>query len=102
LKSPPPGRALSSKRVTHQEEVRTLKRQRCPLFQNLGNTPSLIRHPKHKTHGGLTRETAYLYDDEDGALEERAKKERCSKSEVIRRALRRYLGLEGRLSAPPD
>ena len=51
--------------------------------------------PKHRTHGGLTRETAYLYDDEDGALEERAKKERCSKSEVIRRALRRYLGIEG-------
>jgi Arc/MetJ-type ribon-helix-helix transcriptional regulator len=51
--------------------------------------------PKYRTYGGLTRETAYLYDDEDGALEERAKKERCSKSEVIRRALRRYLGIEG-------
>lgn len=50
---------------------------------------------KYRTHGGLTRETAYLYDDEDCALEERAKKERCSKSEVIRRALRRYLGVEG-------
>jgi hypothetical protein len=51
--------------------------------------------PKHRPHGGLTRETAYLYDDEDGALEERARRERCSKSEVIRRALRRYLGIEG-------
>jgi hypothetical protein len=51
--------------------------------------------PKHRTRGGLTRETAYLYDDEDGALEKRAQKERCSKSEVIRRALRRYLGIEG-------
>ena len=43
--------------------------------------------------GGLTRETAYLYGDEETALEETAKKERCSKSEIIRRALREYLKL---------
>jgi Ribbon-helix-helix protein, copG family len=49
---------------------------------------------KHVTLGGLTRETAYLYDDEERALEEKAKRERCSKSEVIRRALRMYLGVE--------
>jgi hypothetical protein len=49
---------------------------------------------KHTTQGGLTRETAYLYSDEEKALEERAAKERCSKSEVIRRALRAYLGLQ--------
>ena len=48
---------------------------------------------KHTTKGGLTRETAYLYDDEEKALEERAERERCSKSEIIRRALRRYLGI---------
>lgn len=42
-----------------------------------------------------SRETAYLYDDEEAALEERAKRERCSKSEVIRRALREYLRLTG-------
>lgn len=48
---------------------------------------------KHTTRGGLTRETAYLYDDEEAALEEKAKRERCSKSEVIRRALRVYLDL---------
>ena len=48
---------------------------------------------KHVTRGGLTRETAYLYDDEEAALEEKAKRERCSKSEVIRRALREYLNL---------
>lgn len=48
---------------------------------------------KHTTKGGLTRETAYLYDDEERALEERAGRERCSKSEVIRRALRAYLGV---------
>lgn len=50
---------------------------------------------KHVTKGGLVRETAYLYPDEEEALEERAKKERCSKSELIRRALRQYLGIEG-------
>lgn len=48
---------------------------------------------KHTTKGGLTRETAYLYDDEERALEERAARERCSKSEVMRRALRNYLGI---------
>jgi hypothetical protein len=49
---------------------------------------------KHTTKGGLTRETAYLYEDEERALENRASRERCSKSEVIRRALRSYLGVE--------
>lgn len=49
---------------------------------------------KHTTKGGLTRETAYLYEDEEAALEERAAKERCSKSEIIRRALRAYLKME--------
>jgi hypothetical protein len=46
------------------------------------------------TKGGLIRETAYLYEDEEAALEERAKKERASKSEIMRRALRAYLGIE--------
>jgi hypothetical protein len=46
---------------------------------------------KHTTKGGLTRETAYLFEDEERALEERAAQERCSKSEIIRRALRSYL-----------
>ncbi|HXO18618.1 MAG TPA: CopG family transcriptional regulator [Thermoanaerobaculia bacterium] len=50
---------------------------------------------KHTTKGGLVREVAYLYEDEEGALEARAERERCSKSEIIRRALREYLGIEG-------
>lgn len=45
------------------------------------------------TKGGLVRETAYLYEDEEHALELRAKRERTSKSEIIRRALRQFLGL---------
>jgi hypothetical protein len=59
-----------------------------------GRKGSEAQMQKHRTHGGLAREIAYLYDDEDFALEERAKKERCSKSEVIRRALRQYLRTE--------
>ncbi len=55
---------------------------------------TLRERQKHTTQGGLTRETAYLYDDEERALEERASRERCSKSEVIRRALRSYLAVE--------
>ena len=56
---------------------------------------SARRGRKHTTMGGLTRETAYLYSDEEAALEESAKRERCSKSEIIRRALREYLKLGG-------
>lgn len=52
------------------------------------------KRQKHTTKGGLTRETAYLYDDEENALEERAARERCSKSEIMRRALRAYLDIK--------
>jgi len=40
------------------------------------------------------REVAYLHADEAEALEKRAAKERASKSEIIRRALREFLGVE--------
>ena len=53
---------------------------------------------RHVTQGGLVRETAYLFEDEEQALHLRAEKDRCSKSEVIRRALRAYL----KLSTPAD
>jgi Ribbon-helix-helix protein, copG family len=46
---------------------------------------------KFRTQGGLIREQVYVYEDEDQALEEAARRERCSKSELIRRALRQYL-----------
>jgi metal-responsive CopG/Arc/MetJ family transcriptional regulator len=43
------------------------------------------------TKGGLVREVAYLYEDEAKLLDKAAERERCSKSEIIRRALRAYL-----------
>jgi hypothetical protein len=46
------------------------------------------------TGRGLIREVSYLHDDEAAALEKRAAKDRCSKAEIIRRALRAYLGIE--------
>ena len=49
---------------------------------------------KFKTRGGLIREVSYLYEDEEKALEAAAQAKRCSKSEVIRRALRCYLRIE--------
>lgn len=49
---------------------------------------------RHVTKGGLVRETAYLYEDEEKALTDRAARERTSKSEIIRRALRAYLDIE--------
>ena len=46
------------------------------------------------TSRGLVREVSYLHEDEVTALAVRAKKERTSKAEIIRRALRAYLGIE--------
>jgi probable addiction module antidote protein len=43
---------------------------------------------------GLSRESLYRALSAARALDERAKKERTSKSEIIRRALRAYLGIE--------
>jgi metal-responsive CopG/Arc/MetJ family transcriptional regulator len=40
------------------------------------------------------REVSYTHEDEAEALDKRAKKERASKSEIIRRAVRAYLGIE--------
>jgi hypothetical protein len=37
---------------------------------------------------------SYLHEDEARALAERAEKERASKAEIIRRALRQYLVIE--------
>jgi hypothetical protein len=42
----------------------------------------------------LVREVSYLHEDEARALAARARKERASKAEIIRRALRAYLGVE--------
>jgi hypothetical protein len=45
--------------------------------------------------GGLIREISYLHADESRALEERAKKERASKAEIIRRASGELLDVGG-------
>jgi hypothetical protein len=53
------------------------------------------RSPRKPFTGrGLIREVSYLHEDEAEALEKRADRERCSKAEIIRRALRAYLGIE--------
>lgn len=49
---------------------------------------------KPATARGLIREVSYLHPDEAEALEKRAELKRVSKSEIIRRALRAYLGIE--------
>ena len=43
--------------------------------------------------GRMNREIAYLHDDELEALVKRAAGERCSRAEIVRRALRQYLGI---------
>jgi len=50
--------------------------------------------PKRFAGTNLVREVSYLHEDEARALAERAAKERASKAEIIRRALRAYLGIE--------
>jgi hypothetical protein len=50
--------------------------------------------PKRFAGTNLIREVSYLHEDEARALTERAAKERASKAEIIRRALRAYLGIE--------
>ena len=49
---------------------------------------------KPATSRGLIREVTYLHADEEEALVLRALKERVSKAEILRRAARRYLGIE--------
>jgi hypothetical protein len=46
------------------------------------------------TTRGLIREVSYLHADEEDALVKQAAAKRCSKAEIIRRALRAYLGIE--------
>jgi hypothetical protein len=52
---------------------------------------------KSLTKGGLVRVQSYLYGDEIAAVEKAAKRERCSQSELIRRAVRAYLRI-----VPPE
>ena len=49
---------------------------------------------KPATARGLVREVSYLHPDEAEALKRRAELKRVSKAEIIRRALRAYLGIE--------
>lgn len=43
---------------------------------------------------GLVKVTAYLHPDEAAAIEELARKQRCSKADAVRRAIRGYFGIE--------
>jgi hypothetical protein len=56
--------------------------------------PQKTTEPKRFAGTNLVREVSYLHEDEARALAERAKKERASKAEIIRRALRAYLRIE--------
>jgi hypothetical protein len=49
---------------------------------------------KPATSRGLIREVSYLHPDEAAALAKRAEQKRTSKSEVIRQAIRSFLGIE--------
>ncbi len=52
------------------------------------------RARKPATARGLLREVAYLHADEAKAIESEAKRQRCSKSEIMRRIIRKHFGIE--------
>lgn len=56
-----------------------------------GKRPSEEREPDK---GRLYREVTYLHADELDGLVEASERLRCSKAEVMRRALRGFLGIE--------
>ncbi|MFP3939020.1 MAG: hypothetical protein ACLF0P_01820 [Thermoanaerobaculia bacterium] len=56
-----------------------------------GKRPSAQRKPDK---GRLYREVTYLHADELDGLVEAAERLRCSKAEVMRRALREFFGIE--------
>lgn len=58
--------------------------------------PRKDKSPERKpaTTRGLIREVSYLHPDEAEALAKRAEQKRVSKSEVIRQAIRSFLGIE--------
>ena len=43
---------------------------------------------------GMVRKTLWLHGDEAEALREKAYRDRCAESEIVRAALREYLGIE--------
>jgi hypothetical protein len=47
------------------------------------------------TSQGLLKETCYFYEDELEAIAEAARRERCSRAEIVRRAVRAYVKLKG-------
>jgi hypothetical protein len=49
---------------------------------------------KPATARGLVREVSYLHPDEAEALKKRVELKRVSKAEIIRKALRAYLGIK--------
>lgn len=50
--------------------------------------------PRPTVGRGLVREVSYLHPDEEAALTDYAERKMVSKAEVIRRALRAFLGVE--------
>jgi hypothetical protein len=49
---------------------------------------------KPLTSHGLLKETCYFYEDELEEIAEAARRERCSRAEIVRRAVRAYLELK--------
>ena len=64
------------------------QKRRRPGKKPSGKAPSM------RTPGGLIRKVAYLHADEVAALRRLAYEEARSESDIIREAVRAYLGVE--------
>ena len=53
-----------------------------------------FRPPFRSQRQSVTREITYLHEDEQAAVEQAAQRLRCSRSEVIRRAVRAWFEIE--------
>ena len=66
----------------------------CPHGEQQGREGKAPAVRKPATSRGLVREVTYLHEDEEAGIVAYAKRQRCSKAEAIRRAVRAFLRIE--------
>lgn len=91
-----PGRLAQSATKASRNATRTARLKPMSTTRSDPGMPTARKAPKRRPakSRGLVREVAYPHRDEADALARNAEKERTSKSEIIRRALRAYLGVD--------
>ena len=95
---PQPGQGSRSAIGAHRSAKLCIKAaQHFGSFRSRGGSPINEEgqaRPRPTVGRGLVREVSYLHADEEAALVEYAARKKVSKAEVIRQALRAFLGVE--------